>query len=203
MSAWLALKYVSEALEDKMLMQGRLDTILLEAARQAQVGVSDYYMKRGQRGGTTMTMLALRGDCYAFANVGDSPAFVWNAEDQRLIELSCRHNLYWNKVREGIPPKLEDQSKLMNYIGKIELDPNQMRFFGADIHELIHITEGKLEGFGGFLLCSDGVTNALDPDTLMEHLRSGATAEELVCLSANYPQADNCTAVCLSFEENE
>ena len=167
-----------------------LKELLQEAAERANSSVKAFFRKLGQRGGCTMTILAARNDSFAFLNLGDSPAFLLRrgeGTEPVLTELSYRHNLKWEKLRNGEMPGPRDSGYLLRYIG----DPVRPAAAQA------YITEGVLCSGDALLLCSDGVTNQMDNRILQLALESGTDARILVNRAAEAPNSDNATAICL------
>ena len=161
-----------------------LQQLLLGAAESAQRQVQALYRRLRCEGGCTLTMLAVRNAEYAFLNVGDSPAFVLGAEDEELSELSQCHNLAAIKARRGLEASYGDECCLVHYLGK-----------AARVEDMAYVTGGILREGDRFLLCSDGVTNALTKSELRDLLRQEISAGELVGMAARTQGSDNCTAI--------
>lgn len=164
--------------------------LLLEAAERANSSVKAFFGRLGQRGGCTMTILAVRNDRFTFLNIGDSPAFLLRRAEGAepvLTEMSRRHNLKWEKLRNGETPGPRDSGYLLRYVG----DPVRAATAQA------YVTEGSLRSGDALLLCTDGVTNQLDNSILQLALESGTDAKILVERAAEAPNSDNATAICL------
>lgn len=159
---------------------------MIAGAQAGHRRVCAMYERLGIRGGCTLTMLGILGDRYVLLNVGDSPAFLW-APDSGLRELSFRHNAASVKKHLGIPPEWGDERQLIHYIGKAE----------DDVPGMMHLVSGTILPGDRFLVCSDGITDALFREQLAKMLPAGVQAWELVSMAASAEQADNCTAICL------
>ena len=158
--------------------------VTVTAKAPAQEQVQAMYQRLRSEGGCTLTMLAVRGGEYAFLNVGDSPAFLIREEDGELTELSRCHNLAAIKARRGLPVGWGEEHYLVHYIGK-----------ASNAVDMAHVSGGVLREGDRFLLCSDGVTNAIEIGKLQDLLRQDVSAEELVRMASQTQGADNCTAI--------
>ena len=138
-----------------------------------------------------MSLAVLHADRWAVLNIGDSPAFHWQQKTDTLTELSRRHNLEWEKRRQGIEPEEGDDCCLMRYLGR----------WGSTGRTMAHVALGQWEPGDCLLLCSDGISNAIGPEQLRKKMSKSVTAEQLVREAAADPWADNCTAVCLRAED--
>ena len=161
-----------------------LRQLLLGAAEFAQMQVQAMYKRLRCEGGCTLTMLAIREDSYAFLNVGDSPAFLLSGENGELKELSQCHNLAAMKARRGLAVGRGDEHRLVYYLGR-----------ASGVAEMAYVSGGELRQGDQFLLCSDGVTNALSPDALRDLMRREIPAGEMVRMAAQTRGSDNCTAI--------
>lgn len=179
-----ALIGVHQYLIETPKLDGDLQQLLLRAAEVAQRRVQSMYRRLRCQGGCTLTMLAVRGTEYALVNVGDSPAFRLDEKGNELIELSQSHNLAAIKTRMGLELEYGDECRLVNYLGK-----------EADTAEMAYVTGGTLHAGDHFLLCSDGVTNALSKADLQRLLMSEVSAEEMVSMAGKIDGSDNCTAI--------
>lgn len=179
-----ALMGVQQYLLETKDVSGDLRQQLLCAAEAAQRQVQAMFRRLRCRGGCTLTMLAIRDTEYALVNVGDSPAFLLGAEEREIRELSQRHNLASIKNRMGLEPGYGDECRLVHYLGKEEA--------AAD---MAYVTGGTLRIGDRFLLCSDGVTNALSSEELQQLLLQDVSAGEMVGMAAGTDGSDNCTAI--------
>lgn len=190
----LAAKYALKAIHRFMRSEEpcglSLRDALIRAAEWAQTEVCEFYRTVQAEGGCTLVMAAVRGDAYAFLNIGDSPGFLLPA-DGGIIELSRRHNMAWEKLRTDQIPAPSDRNHLLRYLGMA----------GTSAEAMAHITEGRLQEGDCLLLCSDGVTNAYLPPSLAEAIRRGTAAAEITAAAARAEKADNCTAVCLTIRQ--
>lgn len=190
LAAKFALKAIKRYLKAAKTAERPLREILLDAADAALKEVCAFYETARNLGGCTLVMIALRGDRYAFLNIGDSPAFLI-PHDGSILELSQRHNMAWEKMRMGLPAEPSDSNRLLRYLGMEDITAE----------DIAYITEGTLAEGDWILLCTDGVTNTFSLVSLEDAIRSGLTADQIAEAAAQNEKADNCTALCLRIRE--
>lgn len=193
LAALTALRAIGRVTAGNGLADRSLDEVLELTAEAAQEAVVSKFWQEPLPGGCTLVMLAVRGDEWAFLNIGDSPGFLWKQKEGVLEELSVRHNLEWEKRRRGEIPGPRDGCYLQRYLGR--RDNTAM--------EQAHTVRGTLRRGDKFLLCSDGITNAMSAEELEEALAGTPYAADLVRHSAQIFGADNCTAVCIHVKKME
>ena len=142
----------------------------------------------GTSGGTTATVVMLRGSECVLVNVGDSPAFVLQA-DGKLHELTIRHNMENYKKMAGVTPSPGDERILLYGVGAGEAQPSRAA----------HVARGTLNDGDMLLLCTDGVTNAFTEDELAGALLRGIDARQITFSAGQIEKADNATAVIIRF----
>lgn len=190
LAAKYALKAIRRFMRSGIAREMPLKEVILKAADRAQREVCGFYETIKEMGGCTLVMVAVRGDAYAFLNIGDSPGFLIPA-DGEICELSQRHNLAWERLRMGQPPDPFDYNCLQRYLGMA----------GSEAEALAYITEGRLQEGDHLLLCSDGVTNAHTLYDLQDALRRGMTAGQIAQTAGYAERADNCTAVSVTLRQ--
>ena len=146
----------------------------------------------GASGGTTATVVILRGSECVLVNVGDSPAFVLQA-DGRLHELTIRHNMESYKKMAGVVPAPGDERILLYGVGAGEAQPSRAA----------HIARGTLNDGDILLLCTDGVTNAFTEEELAGAILRGVDAKQIVFSAGQIDRADNATAVIVRFKTDK
>lgn len=144
----------------------------------------------GTSGGTTATLAMLRGSECVLINVGDSPAFVLQA-DGKLHELTIRHNMESYKKMAGMAPAPGDERILLYGVGAGEAKPSRAA----------HVARGVLNDGDILLLCTDGVTNAFTPDELAAAILRGVDAQQITFSAGQIDHADNCTAIIVRFRK--
>ena len=137
--------------------------------------------------GTTLVGAAVTTDGLWWISVGDSPLWLWSAQNGELRQLNTRHNSPGNPHRL-ISALMGDDIPLIDTAEQAEpLHPND-----------------------ALILASDGL-DTLPPKTLRDIAASDASAGssnlawELITATAaaNKPRQDNTTAVCLRLREAE
>lgn len=190
LAAKYALKAIRRFMRTGIPRELPLREAAIEAAQWAQSEVCEFYNTVQEAGGCTLGMVAVRGDSYAFLNIGDSPGFLIPASGE-IRELSQRHNMAWERLRMGQTPESSDQNCLLRYLG----------LAGTPAEAMAYLTEGRLQEGDHLLLCSDGVTNAYLLSNLEDAIRRGVTAGQITQIAGCEERADNCTAVCLTVRE--
>ena len=123
----------------------------------------------GSHMGTTCASLILYNGHYTLCNIGDSPIFL--VRDGAIRQLSIDHNQKATFERAtGKPAKPGQKFKLTQCLGI----PKE------DMLIEPYTEEGIVKPGDVFLLCSDGVTDMVDLQTLHELCQSATTAEEKV-----------------------
>lgn len=145
----------------------------------------NYYMYSSSLcGSNTLSCLLLTEKSFLYTNVGDSPGFILK-KDGTLTELSIRHNLETYKKLTGQEVEEGDSSLLLYCFDN----------GNTKLSDIANIWEDTLEPGDKFLLCSDGITNALDEVEISRLLNSNAPASKFVKIASRVKDADNCTAV--------
>jgi protein phosphatase len=134
--------------------------------------------------GTTLAMLCFHNDQVHAVNVGDSRIF--GLRDNRLIQISVDHTDEAYMKEKGIVGR---KPKLTQYLG---MDPGQVRLEP-------HLTKGLVQAGDVYLLCSDGLTDMLDAETICQLLAVSGTAsacvENLIGAALEKGGHDNVTAI--------
>lgn len=143
--------------------------------------------------GTTCVILCFQDDRYTICNVGDSPAFL--LRNGELKQISVDHNQRASFERAtGKPAPANKKFKLTQCIG-IPRDEMLIEPYIASDYAL---------GGDFFLLCSDGITDMLDLETIrtviMECRSPDAVVRQLVDRAMEAGGRDNITAVCVLAE---
>ena len=126
---------------------------------------------------------------YCIANVGDSPVYL--LQKGRLKHLSREHTLVNEKLENNQPVNIRDLHILTRYMGKSKIAGSDMAFFSS----------GRIQEGDVFLICTDGVTNSLDTDSMPRYMKMDgdkAMRKIFKCCSRS-EQMDNCTAIILKF----
>lgn len=148
----------------------------------------------GSHMGTTCAALVLYNEHYTLCNIGDSPIFL--VRDGAIRQLSIDHNQKATFERAtGKPAKPGQKFKLTQCLGI----PKE------DMLIEPYTEEGIVKPGDVFLLCSDGVTDMVDLQTLYALCKSVASAEEKVaCITERAYEAggrDNITLIVAQIPE--
>ena len=143
--------------------------------------------------GTTLVCVLISGRDAVFINVGDSRAYLIN--------------------RDGIAQITNDHSLVQMMVDRGELAPGQARTYpGKNMITRAVGTENMVQGDlyhhtmekdDFLLLCSDGLSNMLDPQEILFEVVHGGAAEDccqrLVNIAKDRGAPDNVTGVLVSF----
>ncbi len=168
-----------------------LEEILLRGMQLGQKDLRGFYQLIRRTGGTTITLLAVRGKEYHVMNLGDSPAFL--LREGILKELSVQHSMALYKKEMELPVQEGDQHILLRFLGMAE----------GDIETLVSHVGGTLQDGDCFLLCSDGIPKGCKLLEIRQMLEEGADADALVQKAIQVEYADNCTAIVIRWKEKE
>lgn len=117
-----------------------------------------------QSAGCTAVLAHFTGKRVVIANLGDSPAFLFR--NGQLEKLSQDHT----------------DAELLDELGVTNRKPKLTQHLGVDSEEYDiepHIVAQGLNDGDIFLLCSDGLTDMVSPQEMIEQLSSGKSAENL------------------------
>jgi protein phosphatase len=110
--------------------------------------------------GTTCISLLVHGDHAIFGHVGDSRAYL--VRDGQVWQLSEDHSLVNEQVRAGLLSEEEAKhSRLKNII---------TRSVGFEEDVLVDVVGVETRSGDKFLLCSDGLSNLIDPGEIRDAL---------------------------------
>jgi protein phosphatase/serine/threonine-protein phosphatase Stp1 len=138
---------------------------------------------------TTVVILLLHGDHLACFWAGDSRAYV--LRHGQLVALTSDHSLVGEMLRAG---KLTDTQADVHPNGNVITRAIGVRSDGSLVDKVI----GSVEPGDRFLLCSDGLTKALQTDEIVAHLTDEDPAKALVTAALVARAKDNVTALVTS-----
>ncbi|MEO8747481.1 MAG: protein phosphatase 2C domain-containing protein [Rhodanobacter sp.] len=141
--------------------------------------------------GTTIAALRIIGESYQVAWVGDSRIYLWN---QKLRQISHDHSLVQALVEAGqLDPAKASRHPQRNLLTQA---------LGVTATEQLHIgiAGGTLESGMSFLLCSDGLTECVDDDSIgqilaRKDLAAQECADHLVLTALDAGGDDNVTVI--------
>lgn len=142
--------------------------------------------------GTTMVAAVIQGNHAIIANVGDSRAYV--VSKKKIVQITKDHSYVQELVDKGIitPEKAKTHPR-KNVI---------LQALGSEDGVKCDIFTHKLARGERLLLCSDGLTNMLTDEEILEAVRSNKTPEalckNLIELALEAGANDNVTVVTMS-----
>jgi len=167
-----------------------LEDICLQANRAVWQKATDLGTDRM---GTTLAMLSFADDRVYAVNVGDSRIF--GLRGDRLVQISQDHTDEAYMKAKGIVGR---KPRLTQYMG---MDPGEVRLEP-------YVTRGNLQTGDIYLICSDGLTDMLDEETIGQLLAVSGTAsacvENLISAALERGGRDNVTViVCRILEQTK
>jgi PPM family protein phosphatase len=168
-------------------LEAALGTAVLEAGRRLAELAEIALARRGI--GTTVTAMLWDGSTFALAHLGDSRAYL--LRDGALYQITKDHTLVQSMVDEGritedqaaVHPRRSMVLRVLGSEGRAEPD--------------LSLREGEVGD--RYLLCSDGLTNVLGPETLHEVLTGfaepDAAVHRLIDLANQGGSPDNVTVI--------
>jgi protein phosphatase len=173
---------------EKTRQDGPLDAALAEAVVAGNADLGFVAGRRPDTRGmsTTLTAVAL-GDVYAIANVGDSRTYL--LRDGELTQLTRDDSLVQELVEAG---QLTEAAARTHPQRSIVLDA-----LDGGPRTAVGVTTAPAQAGDRLLLCSDGLTDLVDDDALLEALAlpREAAADRLVELALAAGGRDNVTVV--------
>lgn len=136
--------------------------------------------------GTTATILSLDGDKAYFAHVGDSRLYL--LRDNELRQITEDHSYVETLVRNGeITPEEARVHPMKNVLTQA---------VGAVVELYVDAANFSVNKGDMFLLCTDGLTNMVDDETIAKILQSASDpAEELIEAALAAGGKDNVTVI--------
>lgn len=142
--------------------------------------------------GTTLTALLLAGSDYVIGHVGDSRAL--RVRDGSAEQLTDDHSIVAAQVREGGMSAEEARVHPMRHV--------LSRCMGAEPAPRVDVLQGEVRDGDVFVLGSDGLTGALDPEEIAETVSEAddarAASQKLVEKAKRLDGSDNITAVVIA-----
>jgi PPM family protein phosphatase len=146
--------------------------------------------------GSTLTLALAVGRTLFIAHVGDSRAYLLRNEE--LQQLTEDHTLANELIARGALQPGEPLSPRLKHVITNAIG-------GSDTGVRVEVTRATLEPGDRLLLCTDGLTDLLDDDTiatvLTEHPTAAEACDRLVEMANDRGGHDNVTAVVATFSE--
>lgn len=183
----IASKIVCQVLPERI----RAGVAMADAVQEAHFAIANAITKGQGKPGMASTVVALliRNDLYELAWLGDSRAYLW---DGKLKLLSRDHSLVETLLAKGEIDLVQAQNHPQKNIILAALG-------GGDANINVGQNAGVLRSGTQFLLCSDGLTDVVEPKRISEVLDQKLTAEQksrMLVADANEELGrDNITAI--------
>lgn len=184
----------------EMRKHNRIETDRMRVAvEKANAAVFAHSLKDQQCSGmgTTFTALGWQDDIACLAHVGDSRAYLIRGNE--IMRLTMDHTLVEEMVMQGlITPREAKYHPKRNYI---------TRALGTADYVDVDVSRVQMQKGDIFFLCSDGLSNHVDDNSILEITLRTASVEEALdqliqgALSAG--GSDNITALYAVYEEGE
>jgi serine/threonine protein phosphatase PrpC len=146
--------------------------------------------------GTTVAVVAVAKDLVVAANVGDSRVYL--VRNGQIERLSRDHTVVAEQVEMGIMTASEAESSPLKHILTRNLGSSQT--VNVEIFEIDPVDNDR------YLLCTDGVTDLIPDETILEVILGGVTPEllcrNLVGEALKRGGHDNITAVFVALRES-
>lgn len=195
----IALNHIATRFKEISSVGNKEDAInwIQDIVKEANALIYKYVSmhKESSGMGTTLVLAILSKTFLLIGNIGDSSGYV--IKNKKLHKVTVDHTLVNLLVKSG--ELSEKEAK--NHPKKNVL----MRALGASVDVEVDIFNVEL-GIDGIFLCSDGLTNMLDDNTIEKILNSDMTIEEkldkLVFKANNRGGSDNISIAYLNKEDN-
>lgn len=178
----------SEVIMDRL----GLEYVVKEANRAILRAIQENPERDGM--GTTVVLLHLGEKRAVWANVGDSRLYRWRRGDFK--QLSRDHSLVAEMVENGtITPEEAEHHPQRNML---------LRAVGVETDVKVDTAEAPAENGDIYLLCTDGLTNMVDDDTISKVLTDetvGDKSQELIRLANENGGRDNITVIVVEYHE--
>jgi PPM family protein phosphatase len=120
--------------------------------------------------GCTAELLVFSGERYVLGHVGDSRTYL--LRDGELRQITKDHSLVQQQVDQGLISPAEARKHSMKNV--------VLRALGADLELTFDLVRGSAYPQDLFLLCSDGLTDMLDDESIRKGLASRLNLAEKV-----------------------
>ena len=195
----IALNHIATRFKEISSVGNKEDAInwIQDIVKEANALIYKYVAmhKESSGMGTTLVVAILSKTFLLIGNIGDSSGYV--IKNKKLHKVTVDHTLVNLLVKSG---ELSEKDA-KNHPKKNVL----MRALGASVDVEVDIFNVEL-GVDGIFLCSDGLTNMLDDNTIEKILNSNTSIEEkldkLVFKANNRGGSDNISIAYLNKEDN-
>lgn len=168
----IASRLAIETINKELLFQdiNDLPAALEEAVQTAnriiwETGQTD---ERLNEMGTTVTAAVILDEQLLVAHVGDSSLFVFRVDE--IIKLTSEHTLAEHMRQDGLIARDDERYKSFNHV--------LTRALGIDNNVEIEIQQIKVIADDWILLCTDGLSNLVEPQEIRDLLRDKDEPQE-------------------------
>ena len=143
--------------------------------------------------GTTVVLSVFIDDLVYYSHLGDSRAYHYNKEQNRLLQLTIDDSLVMEMVKRGTISKDQLRTHSLRNIVTRYLGMNDL-----ELHETLHCNFREEDCI---LLCSDGLTNMIDEQDILSLLHQNISTglqyacDALICEANNNGGHDNTTVI--------
>jgi len=145
--------------------------------------------------GSTVVVVWVRRDKAFWSHIGDSRLHFLRGDE--LLQLSEDHSLVQEQLKRGVITEAEAKTHALKHV--------VTRSVGRREPLEVEVSEQSLEPGNMLMLCSDGLTNCVEPSALRLHLRQNRcledTCQALIEAANRGGGSDNITAVLLQYSE--
>ena len=183
-----AIQAVSHFIDSYKFRDELPDRLLEELLNQLNEKLISLGNKIGSTA-TTISILLWKNNTYYAANIGDSPIYLLRGS--KLMRLSTPHTKAHEMLATNPNITMKDVHALTRYLGKKNSSGSQMASYSF----------GQLSFGDTFLLCTDGISNAVNDDILKKALKKEGekTLAALWKCATKLENMDNCSAVVVKF----
>lgn len=181
-----ALSLKPEELKDNRAIPGLLDRLVKEANREVYARSSENPADHGM--GTTLTLAVISGELMHIAHVGDSRLYL--IRDREIKRITCDHSYIEEMVKNGSLTREEaERHPQKNIITRALGLPEDIEVDGYEL---------KLQDEDAFVICTDGLTNMLTEEEILNTVTVNdpeAACEKLVAAANDNGGEDNITVI--------
>ncbi len=171
---------------EELAVSGKM--FMLDVCEKANSAINEL-TKENRLGtvGTTVAALYFSQDEAVACNVGDSKIF--RIREKKMIQISQDHT----------------DEKIMNAMG-IKKKPVLLQFLGVPDTEMAiepYISKGDIKPEDAFIICSDGVTDFVEPEVIYDFVSNNSADEAVRRILAEVMKndgSDNATIIIVKFE---
>jgi protein phosphatase len=200
----LAVSSIRDALQDVLSPEMASSNVIdfNDAIREAIIYANDEIIRMASERlecagmGTTIVVTLFHGDRVIIANVGDSR--MYRLRDKKMTQVTTDHSLVQEMLDNGYISEEEAQlSASRNLI---------TRALGIAEQVEVDVVEDTMENGDAYLLCSDGLTDLVTDDEILQlwllykdDLKTGC--KELISLANEKGGKDNISIILISLQE--